>query len=114
VDAQAALHDRSRQLFERLWEGLASIPEVTLYGPTPERARTPTLSFTVGPHQSEDVAAHLASDYGVFVSHGDFYASGVTEHLGLTEQGLVRAGCACYTTKEEIDRLIDGVRGLQA
>jgi selenocysteine lyase/cysteine desulfurase len=22
----------------------------------------------------------------------------------------VRAGCACYTTEEEVDRLIDGVR----
>jgi selenocysteine lyase/cysteine desulfurase len=26
--------------------------------------------------------------------------------------GLVRAGCACYTSESEIDRLIDGVRSL--
>ena len=29
--------------------------------------------------------------------------------LGLAPEGLIRAGCACYTTEEEIDRLIDGV-----
>ena len=24
--------------------------------------------------------------------------------------GLVRAGCACYTTEEEVERLVDGVK----
>jgi len=46
------------------------------------------------------------------VSHGDFYALTVLERLGLVEEGLVRAGCACYTSAEEVDRLIDGVTRL--
>jgi selenocysteine lyase/cysteine desulfurase len=54
------------------------------------------------------VARQLA-EKGLFLSHGDFYAATVTERLGLGEEGLVRAGCACYTTQEEIDRLIEGV-----
>jgi selenocysteine lyase/cysteine desulfurase len=33
----------------------------------------------------------------------------VVERLGLGAEGLIRAGCACYTTEEEIDRLIAGV-----
>ena len=45
---------------------------------------------------------------GVFTSHGDFYAQTVVERLGV--EGLVRAGCACYTTMEEVERLLDGVR----
>jgi selenocysteine lyase/cysteine desulfurase len=36
----------------------------------------------------------------------------VIERLGLSAQGLVRAGCACYTTTDEIDRLVAGVRKL--
>jgi selenocysteine lyase/cysteine desulfurase len=55
------------------------------------------------------VASHLA-EKGIFVSDGDFYAATVVERLGLSDQGLVRAGCACYTTLEEVKRLIDGVR----
>jgi selenocysteine lyase/cysteine desulfurase len=47
----------------------------------------------------------------VFVSSGDFYATTVVERLGLKD-GLVRAGCACYTTEEEVDRLVEGVRGI--
>ena len=44
----------------------------------------------------------------MFVSCGDFYATTVVERLGLTD-GLVRAGCACYTTEEEVNRLLEGV-----
>ncbi|MGB8507714.1 MAG: hypothetical protein WCD76_04860, partial [Pyrinomonadaceae bacterium] len=56
-----------------------------------------------------EVARRLAAR-GVFVSHGDFYAATVVERLGLGEEGLVRAGCACYTTLEEVERLVAGVR----
>jgi selenocysteine lyase/cysteine desulfurase len=61
--------------------------------------------------KSRDVAVKLA-DRGVFVSHGDFYALTVVERLNLADQGLVRAGCGVYTTEEEVDRLIEGVKEL--
>ena len=32
----------------------------------------------------------------------------------LVKEGLVRAGCACYTTEEEVDRLVEGVSRLSA
>jgi selenocysteine lyase/cysteine desulfurase len=57
------------------------------------------------------VAAHLAAR-GVFVSHGDFYAQTVVKRLDPGPGGLVRAGCACYTSEDEIDRLIAGVGSL--
>jgi selenocysteine lyase/cysteine desulfurase len=59
---------------------------------------------------AEAVARHLAAR-AVFVSSGDFYASTVVERLELPH-GLVRAGCACYTTDEEVERLIAGVKAL--
>lgn len=108
--AFAALHERGTQLFARLWTGLAAIDGVTLYGPEPDRPRTPTVGFTMRGVTSTGVAQRLAADSGVFVSHGDFYATTVVQRLGLGEEGLVRAGCACYTTDEEVDRLVAGVR----
>ena len=30
----------------------------------------------------------------------------------MSDQGLVRAGCGVYTTEEEIDRLVEGVKTL--
>jgi cysteine desulfurase family protein (TIGR01976 family) len=102
------LHARSSALTKQLWDGLASIRRVRLFGPPPEMPRTPTVSFIVDGVTSTAVARQLATR-GLFLSHGDFYAATVPERLGLGEEGLVRAGCACYTTAEEIERLIEGV-----
>ncbi|PYL15740.1 MAG: cysteine desulfurase-like protein [Verrucomicrobia bacterium] len=104
------LHERGGALITQAWEGLSEIGRVRLYGPPPGEARTPTIAFTVNGVPSIEVAKKLA-EHGIFVSHGDFYAMTVVERLGQTAHGLVRAGCACYTTPEEVDRLLAGVRG---
>ncbi len=105
----AALHSRGDELLKQLWEGLHAIEGVTVFGPEPNQPRTSTISFTVKDIPSEEVTKHLV-ERGVFTSHGDFYAQTVVERLGKVEQGLVRVGCACYTTADEVARLIDGVR----
>jgi cysteine desulfurase family protein (TIGR01976 family) len=107
--AYEKLHLRSSALTRKLWEGLAGINGVRLYGPSPDLPRTPTIAFTVDGVASTEVSRHLATR-GLFLSHGDFYAATVVERLGLGVEGLVRAGCACYTTDDEIDRLIEGVK----
>ena len=88
-----------------MWDGLSSIDGVKLFGPPPGTPRTPTLSFAVNGVASEDVALMLAPR-GVYLSHGDFYATTVAEKLGYASEGLVRAGCACYTSPDEVDRLV--------
>jgi cysteine desulfurase family protein (TIGR01976 family) len=106
-----ALHERGQVLLGRMWSGLRAIEGVTLYGPPPTAPRTPTAAFTIAGHTSDEVARFLA-ERGVFVSNGDFYATTVVRRLGLAEAGLVRAGCGCYTTAGEVDRLVDGVAAL--
>jgi cysteine desulfurase family protein (TIGR01976 family) len=108
--AIAGLHARGQLLLRRLWSGLTAIDGVRVYGPPPGSPRTPTVAFTVAGMPAEAVAQRLA-ERALFVSSGDFYAATVVERLGLKD-GLVRAGCACYTTEEEIDRLIEGVSEL--
>jgi cysteine desulfurase family protein (TIGR01976 family) len=105
------LHERGDALTRRLWNGLHGIERVRLYGPHPGTPRTPTIAFTVNGMPSIDVAKQLA-ERGVFLSHGDFYAMTVVERLGQTPHGLVRAGCACYTTPQEVDRLLAGMCAL--
>ena len=104
----AAQHARGQRLVTRLWEGLGAIPGVTLYGPPPSAPRTPTVAFTVACRTSDEVAVALVRR-AVFVSNGDFYATTVVRRLGQSEHGVVRAGCACYTTADEVERLIAGV-----
>jgi cysteine desulfurase family protein (TIGR01976 family) len=109
LESYRELHERSAALTTQLWRGLAATEGVTLYGPPPDAPRTSTVAFTVRGVPSSEVARRLA-DRAVFVSHGNFYAATVIERLGLGREGLVRAGCACYTTTGEIERLIAGVR----
>src|SRR5438552_2530744 len=99
------LHERGDTLIRQLWNGLKEIGRVRLYGPPPGTARTPTIAFTVNGVPSMAVAQKLVKR-GIFLSHGDFYAMTVVERLGQAPHGLVRAGCACYTTPEEVDRLL--------
>jgi cysteine desulfurase family protein (TIGR01976 family) len=106
--AFTGLRAHSSPQIKTLWQGLANIKGVRLYGPPPEVARTPTVSFIVERVASTEVARRLA-ERGLFASHGDFYAATVIERLGLAPEGLVRVGCACYTTDEEIDRLLEAV-----
>lgn len=103
------LHSRKKELTAQLWNGLHEIKGVKVYGPPPDAPRTPTISFTVGGHTAREVAEKLATR-GLFLSHGNFYAQTVVERLGV--EGFVRAGCACYTTREEVERLLEGVKSL--
>jgi selenocysteine lyase/cysteine desulfurase len=122
VDNLHPLRERLRLAFEglrahsapqvkRLWEELSAIGGVRLYGPAPQVERTPTVSFVIKGVASTD-AARFLSERGLFVSHGDFYAQTVVDRLGLQPEGLVRVGCACYTSDEEVERLIEGVQEL--
>jgi cysteine desulfurase family protein (TIGR01976 family) len=105
------LRERGIALTARLWEGLARIDGVTLYGPPPGTPRTPTVAFTVRGHSTEAVARALVAR-GLYLSHGDFYAQTVAERLGRGADGFVRAGAACYTSMDEVDRLIGGVKAV--
>jgi cysteine desulfurase family protein (TIGR01976 family) len=107
--AFVALDERASVLARRLWDGLGEIPGVRTYGPPPGRPRTPTVSFAMRGRASVDVARALVPA-ALFVSNGDFYATTVVERLGHAADGLVRIGCACYTSAAEVERLLDAVR----
>jgi cysteine desulfurase family protein (TIGR01976 family) len=105
------IHSRGQALMERLWIGLGNIAGVRRYGSPPSEPRTPTVSFTMSGVDSTTVARALA-DRAVFASNGDFYAATVLERYGNPDQGIVRAGCSCYTTETEVDRLLEGVQAI--
>ena len=89
-----------------LRDGLKANRRVRVYGSEPSTA---TVAFTADGMTAEEVTRRLADD-ALFVSHGDFYAQTVVRELGV--EALVRVGCACYTTREEVDRLIESVSRL--
>jgi len=113
TNSLGGLHVRGDALVARLWHGLSRIEGVTRYGVAPGGARTPTVIFTIAGKSSTEVARALVP-FGLYVSNGDFYAMTVIERLGQSADGVIRAGCACYTSEEEVDRLVAGVAQVAA
>jgi cysteine desulfurase family protein (TIGR01976 family) len=102
--AMARIAAHEDEVFTRLYDGLAARDDVTLLG-SPAR-RTPTVGFTVAGRSPQQVAKALG-DKGVCVWAGNYYAVELMQRLGLEDGGgAVRAGVVCYTTNDEVDRLL--------
>ncbi len=95
------------QLFGRLLTGLRGTDGVRVYG-APAR-RTPTALFAVDGVESGTVYKELASR-GVNAPASSFYALEASRWMGLGDDGAVRAGLAPYTSQQDVDRLLTGVR----
>ena len=102
---------RKKELMRYAFEELGKTPGVRLFGPGPDSPRTPTLAIAVEGVPAQQVTERLV-ERGVFTSHGDFYAQTIVDRLGYGETGLVRAGCACYTSFDEMERLVEGIRAV--
>jgi selenocysteine lyase/cysteine desulfurase len=110
--AFAGLHEHSMALFAELWNGLAAIPGLTLYGPPPCEQRIPTLSFTLAGVAPEQLSRQLAAA-GLFASSGSFYAATVAERYGQEDEGFLRVGLSCYSSRNEVARLVAAVQAMR-
>ncbi|MDX6200375.1 MAG: hypothetical protein QOJ79_3526 [Actinomycetota bacterium] len=104
VSAMHAIAAHEAAVFTRLYDGLAARDDVSLVG-APVR-RTPTVAFTVDGRTPQQVAKSLG-DKGICVWAGNYYAVELMRRLDLEDSGgAVRAGVVCYTTDDEVDRLL--------
>ncbi len=101
--------DHESALLQPLLDHLSTHPKVRLIGKTRAAERAPTVAFTINGHSSSELASKLAAaKLGVGV--GNFYAYRLIKSLGIdTDDGAVRASFVHYTSKDEIERLIQGL-----
>lgn len=99
-----AVEHYETELVGVLRAGLERLPGVHLYGNAP--LRTPTELFSFDGHGSADIAQALA-ERGINAPAGNFYAIETCDALGLGAAGAVRAGLAPYTSRQDVDRLLD-------
>jgi cysteine desulfurase family protein (TIGR01976 family) len=106
----AAIRAYEMDLFARLAEGLAAMPGVRLHGIADARRfgeRTPTAAVTIDGITPQAMSRALG-DEGIATWHGDFYATGLVERLGLADAGgLLRIGLMHYNTAAEVDWLLE-------
>jgi cysteine desulfurase family protein (TIGR01976 family) len=109
LTSMGALEDYEDALHARMREGLEDIPGITLYSNA--KHRTPTETFTIDGFDGEAISAFLA-ERGVNAPAGNFYALEVSRSLGLGDTGGVRVGLAPYSSIDDVERLIAGLRAL--
>lgn len=96
-----------QDLFKYLEENLNSIPGITLYSKA--KNRTPTLYFNFAGVNGADLYKYIAIHKVNLPAH-NFYALELSRVLGLGDTGAIRAGLAPYSTKDDVDRLIAGIK----
>jgi cysteine desulfurase / selenocysteine lyase len=100
-----AIERHEHELLEYALDRLAEVPEITLYGPPPER-RAGIVSFNLGGLHPHDVSQVL--DYeGVAIRAGHHCCQPLMARLGVAATN--RASFYLYTVPDEIDRLVAGL-----
>ena len=108
--SMAAAEAYELELFGVLLSGLEAMGHATTYGKAARR--TATAYFTVAGHTPRQVAEHLAARR-VNVWNGHNYAWELTGALAIRDAGsAVRAGLVHYNSREDVDRLLEGVSEL--
>ncbi|MFZ9662163.1 MAG: cysteine desulfurase-like protein [Chitinophagaceae bacterium] len=94
------------ELFEYLISKMKQIRNIQFHG-NPEK-RTPTLYFRIQGKEPATIHQLLASK-NISAPGGNFYALEASRWLGLGDVGAVRVGLAPYSTKNDVDRLVDAL-----
>ena len=111
LDADAvAAHER--ELLEYAMERVGSIPGIRIFGPESPDERVAVLAFTLGDAHPHDISTILDSE-GIAVRAGHHCAQLVMKRYEVS--ATARASFYLYNTKDEVDRLVQGlevVRGI--
>ncbi len=112
VAGLTAIRTYEMELYRRLADGLERLPGTRIHGIVERHRfddRTPTAAVTFDDLSPAAVSAALGSQ-GIATWHGDFYATGLIERLGLAGRGgVLRIGLTHYNTAAEVDRLLESL-----
>ena len=103
---------KEKELTEYLVKGLEKIENVTTYFPL-EDSHIGIVAFNIEGYKAEDVGTILDQDYHIAVRTGYHCAPLIHKHLmDIEKGGVVRASVGRYTTRNDIEKLLEAVEEL--
>jgi cysteine desulfurase family protein (TIGR01976 family) len=113
VDAMTGIAAYEHGLAKFYHDSVRELRGVRVWGPDfSQRSRAPTVSITLDKKTAADAARALGKE-GICVWDGHFYAARAVEVLGLNDRGgLLRTGVSMYSSREDIERLLEGLAKL--
>jgi cysteine desulfurase/selenocysteine lyase len=106
----AAVADHEHQLLEHALAGLSAVDGLRIVGPLDSLDRGATIAFTLAGVHPHDVA-QLLDEQGIAVRAGHHCARPVCVRYGIP--ATTRASFGVYTTIDEVDELVRGIRFVQ-
>lgn len=104
-----AIHSHEQELLNEATSRLLNeIPDIEIYGTTPDKA--PVISFLIHPHHHYDIGL-LLDKQAIEVRTGHHCAQPLMHALGI--DGTIRIGFAAYNTTQEIDLLIQALQKIK-
>ena len=101
-----AIHAAEAELTSYALERVAEVPGLTIFGPPAGDDRGGIVSFAMEGVHSHDVS-EILDRHGVAVRAGHHCAQILMERLGVP--ATTRASFGVYNTRDEVDRLVDGL-----
>jgi cysteine desulfurase/selenocysteine lyase len=98
-----------RELVKKMYQGLADIPSVEVYGPKKMEQRTGIVSFNVGDLNPHDIALALDVSADIMVRSGHHCCIPLNKELLKRHEGTVRASLYLYNTESEVEKLVSTV-----
>ena len=111
----AAMGEHELSMARRLYEGVADVPGVTVYGDWPAlelgeaSTRTGVVALNVSGLDSAEVSDALMDGWDIATRPGAHCAPLMHQALGTERQGIVRLSTSWFTTADEIDAAIDAI-----
>jgi len=101
------IHQHEEELLSYVTQKLSELEEVVIYGKDVPRSGVASFNLNLpGVHPSD--VGMILDKKGIAVRTGHHCAQPIMRHFGI--KGTVRASFAVFNTKEEIDKLIEGVK----
>ena len=95
-----------REIADYALRSVAEVPGLRVFGPPRSERRVGPVSFEIEGVHPHDVA-EILDRHGIAVRAGHHCAQPLMDRLGVT--ATTRASFAVHTTREEIDRLVEGL-----
>jgi cysteine desulfurase / selenocysteine lyase len=101
-----AVRDHERQIADYALERVTEVPGLRVFGPPRGDERVGPVSFELEGVHAHDVS-EILDRHGIAVRAGHHCAQPLMDRLGIA--ATARASFGVYTTREEIDRLVEGL-----
>lgn len=98
------IHEHERDITRYAMEQMALIPDMHLYGTAADKDAV--VSFNVGDIHPMDLGT-LLDHLGIAIRTGHHCAQPLMQRCGV--EGMARASFALYSTREEVDALVQGI-----